>query len=89
MHLPSPAGGGHLKLTVSRKIFEDICKDLFEKCMDQIDQLLSGPDGPSGDWPPPLKVLPPHQCLLGLLPFITKYSAAAKRTQVPLYRRVP
>ncbi len=56
MCLVALSGDRHLERTLSRSVFENMCMDLFDKCMDQIDELLSDPDKPSGDWPPPLKV---------------------------------
>ena len=56
VHLTALSGNRPLKLTLSRAVFEDLCKDLFDKCMDQVDELLSDPNMPPKDWPPPMRV---------------------------------
>ena len=44
----------HLELTLTRSVFEDMCTDLFDKCLNQIDRLLADPAVPDA-WPPSLK----------------------------------
>ena len=56
VYLHDLSNGRHLQLSLSRSFFQEMCDDLFQKCMDEVDELLAEP-GRSGDWPPPLKAL--------------------------------
>lgn len=56
VYLADLSNGRDLRLSLSRSFFQEMCDDLFQKCMDEVDELLAEP-GRSGDWPPPLKVL--------------------------------
>ncbi len=58
MDLANLVGDRHLELTLTRRCFEDLCVDLFDKCLDQIDRVLGDPKLPDA-YPPPLKV-PSH-----------------------------
>ena len=55
MDLANLVDDRHLELTLTRSFFEEMCADLFDKCLDQIDRLLIDPKVPDA-WPPPLKV---------------------------------
>ena len=54
MDLANLVDDRNLELTLTRSFFEEMCGDLFDRCLNQIDSLLADPEVPDA-WPPPLK----------------------------------